>query len=264
VPEVTTISRSMAVMSLEIVLRDLVVEGMNSLEVSAVVVTGSHTIQIMAHVPLVEARVRASGKVTTFLSISIDPLITIGLHTVMLSIEVEVKVDMTQLNIVDKSKGNLVVLQRCVCNSVNIGVTGDIDIEISDLPSLGGLEETLAGFVKSSIVSMVPSLIQEHCGSLIKNKLNNIIEDIMRKVDLEPAHMTSEDLHSELEWLDMRAAALRAELESRGENKGVALCQSTVDKDIQEKQRKWTGSQPTPSQGHPAVQQATQQRRLSI
>jgi len=92
VADVTSITKNNALMTLEIDIHDLEVIGLNDLEVSAVVVTGPHSMQIIAVVPLVRASVRASGKVTSMVSIGINPLIRVELTSVIASMEMSLKV----------------------------------------------------------------------------------------------------------------------------------------------------------------------------
>lgn len=203
------------------------VTGLNDLEVSAVVATGPHTMQVIAVVPEVVAQVRASGKVTTLVTLGIDPLIKVVLESVLASMELTLQVDMAQLDVTNEEKTALTILEKLECNQVNIGITGEIDIDVSDLPSLAGLEEALGGIVASAIQTRIPNLLQEHCGGLIKDTLNGIMLNAKRRSELNPARMTRADIRDELQWMQRRQEALEAELANRTDSPVVGTPQAS-------------------------------------
>jgi len=122
---------------------------------------------------------------------------------------------MAKLDVTNQEKTALAILEEIECTHVNIGITGEIEIDVSELPGLGGLEETLAGLFESSIETRIPALIQDHCGGLIKDTLNNIMHNAKRRSELNPGKMTKQDMRDELAWMKRRMDSLEEELAAR-------------------------------------------------
>lgn len=213
VAEVTTFTQSMGLASVELSVRDLCINGISRLQVLASSVTGARTIQITTMVPKLDARVRLQGK---SLGMEVQPSVSGSLRNVMVWLTIRCEIAPSELNLMDSST-YLKMLQRMECLDVSAELSTP-QFEISDLPGLPLVDQTLEQIISDRVTEYVPTLVQEAAASSIKAAVNSSFSNLLHPKEkavwvncaTDVAKLGPEAVHREIEVLSARLRELHA------------------------------------------------------